>query len=221
MDTTPSSLSKVSMTNAGDESKAAPSSLDDLNSRAFLGTYPDSELRDRRVADQGPETGSKAFMQACIDVLALIAKAPGRLWRALRCRWQHFRAKSKPVRGLLWWLLVNLVFDIPYCLFVYSVLIKGHIRICNTVFDAVTANLLVSIFSQISATFVDTMLREYLAVVRFRLAARQPGTRAATFIGIGPSSQWTSTAVLVLTCRALNVFMMLRRAIMATLYSIF
>jgi hypothetical protein len=117
----------------------------------------------------------------------------------------------KPVRGLLAWFISNLLFDITYCLFVYMVLIKGYIKVCDTVFDAVTSNLLVSIFSQVSATLVDAMLREYLNVVRFKLLVDKWGPRAATFMGIGPASQWTSTARLVLACRILNWLLLLRQ----------
>ena len=134
----------------------------------------------------------------------------GKICEGVSARWKLFKEKSEPVRGLLWWFLCNLLFDIPYCLFVYAVLIKGHIKIRGTVFNATTSNLLVSILSQVSATFIDAMLREYLSVVRFKLLLREWGIRIATFIGIGPASQWMSTAILVFRCRALNPLLILR-----------
>jgi hypothetical protein len=158
------------------------------------------------------DTGSQGnnLIADCIRILLRFVGVLGRLRKATIDRCRSFMQTSKPLRGLILWLLCNLVFDIPYCLFIHRVLIQGHIKVGRVVFNAVTANVLVSVFSQMSGAFIDAMLREYLAVVRVKIAGRASGIRSATFIGTGPASQWTSSAILVLACRFLNFLMILR-----------
>lgn len=164
----------------------------------------------------GPTTGPPPgkvldkVIGACVNGLIYLARAPTRLRRVFIRHWQSFKRSSKPVRGLLIWLVCCFIFAVPLCLFVFRVLIQGHPKIGAIIFDATLANLLISIFAQMSATFMDSMLKEYLSVVRFKLGAPGHGPRVATFIGIGPASQWTSTAKLVLACRILHLLLVLR-----------
>jgi hypothetical protein len=103
-----------------------------------------------------------------------------------------------------------MIFDVVYCLFIYYVLMKGMVQVGGTIFDASTTNLLVSIFSQLSAILADMTLRELLAALRLRFAAQSHGTSAFTWFGIGPSSQWISTAKFAVACKLLNLWCLFR-----------
>jgi hypothetical protein len=122
----------------------------------------------------------------------------------------EFGQRSRPIRSLVSTFGVFTIFACLYCVFVYYVLIRGEVIVGNTLFDASTTNLLVSIFSQISALLADTALRQLLASLRMLFASSRGGTSAYTWFGIGPSSQWMSTAKFAIASYLLNAWCLLR-----------
>ncbi|KAH8666953.1 hypothetical protein BX600DRAFT_540210 [Xylariales sp. PMI_506] len=103
----------------------------------------------------------------------------------------RFLANAKEISELLFTFGAWSLFTLLYCLFVYYVLIQGRIQVGSTVFDASTANLLVSIFSQIYVTLTDMTLRGLLSALRLALLVNQD-SYLVTFFGISPSTDWLS-----------------------------
>ncbi|CAG9990788.1 unnamed protein product [Clonostachys byssicola] len=121
-----------------------------------------------------------------------------------------FLTKARSISGLLWIFGIFILFSFLYCLFIYFVLIRRIVIVGSTIFDASTTNLLVSIFSQVSALLSDTALRNVLSSLRVHWAASPTGTSAFTWYGLGPSSQWWSTAQLTVASYMLNAWCMAR-----------
>jgi hypothetical protein len=96
------------------------------------------------------------------------------------------------VKGLIITFLVWLIFTILYSLFVYYVLLNGQVQVGTARFDASTANLLVSIFSQIFVVLADTSIRGLLSALRLALALNN-GTGLTLFLGVSPSTDWFPT----------------------------
>jgi len=115
----------------------------------------------------------------------------------------------QPIRGLILLFVVNFVFAVLYCLFVYHVLIRGVVEVGNVYFDASTTNLLVSIFSQLWAILCVTNVVALFAALRPALALRAGGSSMATYVGLGPSN-WVSVCRVAIANKLMNVWCDLR-----------
>ncbi|KIM95435.1 hypothetical protein OIDMADRAFT_134537 [Oidiodendron maius Zn] len=91
--------------------------------------------------------------------------------------------RAQPIRYLLITFTLSLVFSVLYILFINYVLIRGNVQIGTVSLSASTTNLLVSIFSQISAT---------------------GGILATTFLGLGSATSWLQVLNLAFVDRFLN-----------------
>ena len=114
------------------------------------------------------------------------------------------RRKAQPIRNLLITFTLSLVFSILYILFINYVLIRGNVQIGSVFLSASTTNLLVSIFSQISATVSVLMICGLLGVLRLASAARKDGILATTFLGLGSAASWLQVLNLAFVDRFLN-----------------
>lgn len=128
----------------------------------------------------------------------------------LSLAFRKFRDKSRPFSGLIYTFILSIFFGILYAIFIVFILIQGKVQVLDTTFDASTTNLLVSIFSQISAILIDSTLRELLVVLRLNLAGEARGTSAFTWFGIGASSQWMVTAKFAIASWLTNIWCLLR-----------
>jgi hypothetical protein len=114
--------------------------------------------------------------------------------------------KARSIRDLLLTFTVSLVFAVLYILFINYVLIQGTPPVGNVFFDASKTNLLVAIFSQISATLSDIMIRGLLSAMRLAFAARNDGIPAPTFLGLGPAAGWLQVLKLAIANRLFNLW---------------
>jgi hypothetical protein len=111
---------------------------------------------------------------------------------------------APPIRDLLRTFTISLVVAIIYIIFIYYVLIQGTAQVGRLYFNASVANFLVSIFSQISASLADLMIRSLFGSLRHAFAARKDGISAPTFLGLGPDAGWLQVLNLALADRLFN-----------------
>ncbi|KAK0714139.1 hypothetical protein B0T26DRAFT_784142 [Lasiosphaeria miniovina] len=123
------------------------------------------------------------------------------------------RTQLLSIRPLLLWFMGSVVFDLLYCLFVYHVLIKGHIQVGPALFDASRANYLVTIFSLISGFLMDITLRNLLSYMRMAFLARPGGAPVTTFLALGPSTDWLSAAKIAWATQPPNFWLLVRLAL--------
>jgi hypothetical protein len=182
--------------------------MDEKVSRAgsFSLHHGPSSLQDTLRYDE------KTSAQSLTEVVTNIEESEGKSIPIHRI-FREFGRRSRPIRGLVWTSFVFALFACLYCLFVYFVLIRGQVIVGKALFDASTTNLLVSIFSQISALLADTALRQLLAALRMYFAAQPGGLSAYTWFGIGPSSQWLATARFAVASYLLNAWCLFRYAV--------
>lgn len=105
------------------------------------------------------------------------------------------RAKNNvgPLRGLLLSFGVSVIYSFMYWIFIYFVLIRGHIQVGSVLFDASKTNLLVSIFSQFAAILFDMIIRDLFGCLRLGFSNTRRGLSLVNFLGMGVSSSWLST----------------------------
>jgi hypothetical protein len=114
--------------------------------------------------------------------------------------------KARPIGDLILTFTVGLVFAILYILFINYVLIWGTVQVGSVFFNAPTANLLVSIFSQISATLSYMMVHGLFGALRLAFAARKGGILAPTFLGLGPAASWLEVLKSAFVDRLFNLW---------------
>jgi hypothetical protein len=101
---------------------------------------------------------------------------------------------------------INLVLAILYLPFIYYVLIQGTVQVGRVFFNASTTNLLVSIFSQISAALSHMMVRGLLSALRLAFANGKDSISVTTFLGLGPAAGWLQVLRLAYIDRLFNLW---------------
>lgn len=114
-------------------------------------------------------------------------------------------ARLATIKTLAWTFASCLVFAALYSAFIHRVLIRGRPRVGAVLLDASTANLLVSVLSQVFVLLLDSTLRGLLDVVRIALAGTRRGTPASTFFGISSATGWLPAFRLALASRFMDV----------------
>jgi hypothetical protein len=117
---------------------------------------------------------------------------------------------ARPIGALFLIFAINLVLAILYLPFINYVLIQGTVQVGHIFFNASTTNLLVSIFSQISAALSDMMVRGLLSALRLAFANRKDGISVPTFLGLGPAAGWLQVLRLAFIDRLFNLWCDLR-----------
>lgn len=112
---------------------------------------------------------------------------------------RRLRQNALAIKNILFTFFVWLIFTVLYCVFVYYILLNGVVEVGTARFDASTANLLVSIFSQIFVILADMVVRGLLSALRLALATNGDAS-LITFLGISSSTDWFS--VLKILCRS-------------------
>ncbi|KAK3386865.1 hypothetical protein B0H63DRAFT_141637 [Podospora didyma] len=118
----------------------------------------------------------------------------------------NLRRNLKPIKSLISSFFVYLIFTILYALFIYSVLIKKNPQVGALLLDASTANLLISVFSQVFVIASDALICGLLDSLRTALAGRARGTSASAFFGIGAATAWPSVFWLALVNRFRDIW---------------
>lgn len=113
---------------------------------------------------------------------------------------------ARPLGALFLIYGINLVLAILYLPFINYVLIQGSVQVGRVFFNASTTNLLVSIFSQISAALSHMMVRSLLSALRLAFANRKDGISALTFLGLGPAAGWLQVLRLAFIDRLFNLW---------------
>jgi len=113
---------------------------------------------------------------------------------------------ARPIGALFLIYGINLVLAILYLPFIYYVLIQGTVQVGRVFFNASTTNLLVSIFSQISAALSDMMVRGLLSALRLAFANRKDGISAPTFLALGPAAGLLQVLMLAFIDRLSNLW---------------
>ena len=121
---------------------------------------------------------------------------------AIRLLWHNIL----PIKELVLSFVICLAFTVLYCFFIYSVLIYGNPQVGVILFDASTANLLTSIFSQVFVMLSDMMIRGLLDTLRVVLIKREKGTPTSTFFGLSAASEWQSAFRLAWVNKFLNLW---------------
>jgi hypothetical protein len=132
------------------------------------------------------------------------------IWNVNRAVYCKLLAKAYPIRSILVEYGINLMWGFFYWLSIYYVLLRGKLQIGNALLDAPKTNLLTAIFSQVSAILIDTMIRDYLSVLRIALATRNRGVSAPTYLSFGLCSWWIIVLQFAILQRFLNIWCDLR-----------